>query len=495
MSRIDARSQEEFGLPAVVLMENAGQAAVEAARAALPGFADPRTAAVFIAGRGNNGGDALVMARRCFCDGAGNLSVILAAGRPEAQTAPGGNLRSCEALGIPVIDYSRAPEEALALVSGADYVVDGMAGTGLRGPLREPLSGLAEAVNACRARRIAVDVPSGVGDGFRPGFPAVRADLTLTMGLPKQCLYLPHARPLCGRIIVVHAGFPPPLLSDPSIPGGLLEEGAYLKLMPRIPADAHKNTRGHVAVFAGSRGTTGAAWLTATAAARARAGMVTAFLDPDSYAVLAPGFSSVMARPWQGPEAPGDLGFDPDTFSAFLIGPGWGTNGERGRWMESLLGAGVSGVIDADGLVLLAAMAGKRGFTLGGKWVLTPHFGEFARLSEEPKHEVQNDPVQHAASLARRFDAVVVLKGACTYIAEPSGGYWIYDGMNPALATGGSGDVLAGIIAAGIAGGMKPLDAALFGVSLHGGVGRAAEGWFLAEDLLPHISKALAREE
>jgi NAD(P)H-hydrate epimerase len=499
MAAIDRRSQEEFGIPSIVLMENAGQRAVDAVRRASPAFralfaGTKSRGVVFIAGKGNNGGDALVMARRCRCDGVEGVSVVLAGGRPEEGSDPGRNLRMCETLGIPVVDFTERERDARALVSGAEWVMDGMSGTGLRGTLREPLAAMTEAVNSGKAFTIAIDVPSGVGDGFRPGFPAVRADMTLAMGLPKRCLYLPHARRLCGRIIVVPVGFPPAVLEDEAIAGELLEESAFRRLMPRIPEDTHKNARGHVAVFAGSPGTTGAAWLSATAAARARSGMVTAFLDEGTYPILAPKFSSVMAKPWDGPEASGGLGFEPGRFGALLIGPGWGTHGERLSWMESLLSAGIPGVIDADGLTLLGMMAGKRGFGLGGRWVLTPHPGEFSRLSEEPKEEVQNDPVLHSLALSRRLDAIVVLKGACTCIADPSGRYWIYDGMNPALATGGSGDVLAGIIAAGIAGGLKPLDAALFGVSLHGRVGRAAAGWFLAEDLLPFISTVLGEE-
>jgi hydroxyethylthiazole kinase-like uncharacterized protein yjeF len=515
MAAIDLRSQEEYGIPAIVLMENAGQRAVDAAQRVLPAFralfggerphsADSRPVPsiprlVFLVGRGNNGGDALVMARRCACDGLKGISVILAAGKPDAGTDPGRNLHMCVSLGIPVVDAMERGKEAMELASAADWVIDGIAGTGLRGALREPLSGLAEAVNAGRAFVMAVDVPSGVGDEFRPGFTAVRADLTLAMGLPKRCLYLPHARGLCGRIIVVPVGFPPALLSDEGIPGEVLEETAFRRLTPAVPADTHKHRRGHVAVFAGSPGTTGAAWLSATAAARSRAGMVTAFLDRETYPILASKFSSVMARPWDGPDASGSLGFESDRFASFLIGPGWGTRGKRRDWLERLLDAGVPGVIDADGLSLLGLLAGKRGFGLGGRWVLTPHFGEFSRLSEEPIGEVQNDPVLHACALSRRLDAVVVLKGACTCVADPSGRYWIYDGMIPELATGGSGDVLAGIIAGGIAAGMSPRDAALFGVSLHASVARAAissaRGWFLAEDLLPLISETLAKED
>jgi NAD(P)H-hydrate epimerase len=276
----------------------------------------------------------------------------------------------------------------------------------------------------------------------------------------------------------------------------MLEEEAFRRLMPRIPDDAHKNVRGHLAVFAGSVGTTGAAWLCATAAGRARAGLVTAFLSRDVYPVLAAKFSSIMAKPWDGPQ--GGAGFEPARFSGLLVGPGWGLTDERLAWLEYLLSCRLPGVIDADGLGLLARLRERGGLSLGGKWVLTPHPGEFSRLSGESREEVVDDPVRHALSLAERLDAVVVLKGVCTCVAGAAGRYWVYDGMNPALATGGSGDVLAGIIAAAIAGGMNPLDAALAGVSLHGRVGRIArarEGWFLAEDLLPLVSHVLGKDE
>jgi len=353
------------------------------------------------------------------------------------------------------------------------------------------LSDLVDAVNACPAKKIAIDVPSGVGDEYRQGHPALRADFTLTMGLPKLCLYLPYTRVLCGRIMVIHVGFPPSLLQDPEIPGELLRRRAWRKLAPPIAPDTYKNRRGHLAVFAGARGTTGAAWLSASAAARSRLGLVTLFVDADAYPIVAQKLTSVMCRPWAASDS-----WDEASFSGVLAGPGWGLAEEKERWLERLLALAVKGVIDADGITLLGRMASRAAPDLGGRWVLTPHPGEFSRLTGSPREAVLAEPVRLSLEASSRLNAVIALKGHCTVVAAPSGRYWILDGANPALATGGSGDVLAGIIAAGIAGGMTPVDAALFGVSLHATVGRLAArnlGWFLAEDLVPLISRALSR--
>jgi len=501
MARIDLRSQAEFAMPSLLLMENAGAKAWAVFSRFARGLARPSgrrpaprpgSGLVFVAGKGNNGGDALVMARQAHVEGARGLTVILAAGRPEMDTDPGRNLAMCESLGIECLDWTAQARDSAARLAAASWIFDGISGTGLRGTLHPPLSELVEGINACRARTVAVDVPSGVGDAFRAGQPAVRAEMTLTMGLPKLCLYLPAARAFCGRIIVVPVGFPPSLLDDPAIPGEILEENAWRLLVPPIAPDTHKNRRGHLAVFAGSPGTTGAAWLAASAAARARVGLVTLFADRDVYPILAQKSASVMVRPWEWPAS--EEAFEEARFSGMLAGPGWGISDDKERWLERLISSGKPGVLDADGIALLARIAARRKLPLAGRWVLTPHPGEFALLAGVPREEVLADPVAHALAASAGFGAVVVLKGACTCIAAPSGKYWILDGVNPALATGGSGDVLAGLIGAGIAGGMEPLDAALFGVSLHSRAGRAARrrcGWFLAEDLVPLVSRIL----
>ena len=490
MARIDSRSRTEFAFSPDTLMEDAGvKAWASVSRTIWSGRRPGRL--VFLAGKGNNGGDALVMARQAAVEDARSLSIVLAGGRPAHDSEPGRMLAMCEALGIPCLSWPEQSDAARERLAEAAWVFDGIAGTGIRGALRAPLAGLVDAANASPAGKIAIDVPSGIGDEYRRGNPAVHADFTLTMGLPKLCLYLPHARVLCGRIMVIHVGFPPPLLEDPAIPGELLLNRAWRKLAPPIAADTYKNRRGHLAVFAGARGTTGAAWLCASAAARARLGLVTLFTDSEAYPIVAQKLTSVMCRPWD-PAEPWEQG----SFTGILAGPGWGLAEEKERWLARMLALPVKGVIDADGITLLGRLASRAGPDLGGRWVLTPHPGEFSRLTGSKPEDVLADPVRAGLDASAGLNAVVVLKGHCTVVATPQGRYWILDGVNPALATGGSGDVLAGLIAAGIAGGLTPADAALFGVSLHATVGRQAArhlGWFLAEDLVPLISRVLSR--
>ncbi len=492
MAMIDRRAQEEFAIPSVLLMEDAGVAAWSLFVRRVCAGRVPQGPVVFVAGKGNNGGDALVMARRALCQGARTVAVVLAGGRPQ-EGSPARMLAISEAYGIECLSWQEDRDRVMDRLRAAEWILDGIAGTGLRGALRPPLSELVDAVNACAGRKAAIDVPSGVSDSFDPAWPAVRADVTLTMGLPKLCLYLPHARALCGRIIVVPVGFPPALVSDPSIPGEILPFEAWRGLLKPIPPDTHKGRRGHLAVFAGSPGTTGAAWLAASAAARSRLGLVSLFAGRDVYPILAEKATSVMVKPWDEPQGP-----DLAPYTGLLVGPGWGLAEGRERWLEHLVSQTVSGAIDADGITLLSRIAARGRLDLGGRWVLTPHPGEFARISGVPRDEVLRSPLHHAGELASRLNAVVVLKSHCTTVMSPSGSYWIIDGPNAALATGGSGDVLAGLIAAGIAGGLSPLNGALFGVSLHACLGRVARrriGWFLAEDLVPLVSRILRLED
>jgi len=494
MALIDRRAQDEFAIPSTLLMEDAGAFAWSLLADRVGAGRIRKKTVVFVAGKGNNGGDALVMARRALCQGVRGVSVVLADGRPSSGGTPSKMLAICEAYGIECLEWPVQQEQIVSRLSQASWIVDGIAGTGLRGGLRAPLSDLVMAMNASAGKKAGIDVPSGVSDAYDPAWPAVRCDITLTMGLPKTCLYLPHARTLCGKILVVPVGFPPSLVDDPLILGEMLPFKAWKRLLRPIPLDTHKGKRGHLAVFAGSPGTTGAAWLSATAAARSRLGLVSLHVGRDVYPILAQKASSVMVKPWDAPHSPDWGAMDLNLYSGVLVGPGWGTAEDREGWLEHLISGNVPGVIDADGITLLSRLAARSRVRLGGRWVITPHPGEFARISGVARDEVLREPLRHAVELSVRLEAVVVLKGHCTVVASPSGQYWIIDGPNPALATGGSGDVLAGIIAAGVAGGLSPLEAALFGVSLHATVGREArrrKGWFLAEDLIPLISTVL----
>ncbi len=482
MAAVDRSAQAEYSIPAIVLMENAGARAFEALRA--EGLCEP---VAFVAGRGNNGGDALVMARHARVAGLKRLSIVLAADAPRAGSEPAVNLAACRALGIEVLALQ--DRRARSRLQEAAWIVDGVAGTGLEGPLRPPLDQAVRAINRAPARKAAIDIPSGLRDGWRPEEPVVGADLTLTIGLPKRCLYLPLARARCGAIRIVDAGFPPALLEADTLRGELLEAAALPRLVPALEPDTYKNRRGHLAVLAGAPGTSGAAWLACHAAARARAGLVTLYVHPQTYGAVAGGYRSVMVRP--GSPKPLELA----RYDAFLAGPGWGASAERRAELAPLLRSRLPGVLDADALPLAAEILERDGIACGPNRVMTPHPGEAGRLLGCPASQVLADPLAALEEAGGRFGCVIVLKAHVTTVWSPGGRFAVLDNMNPALATGGSGDVLAGTIAGLLASGLDAEAAARAGVLAHAlAASRAVaeEGLILAEDLIPRLSQAFA---
>lgn len=491
MSEIDARTQNEYSIPELVLMENAGQRIWERAKT----WAGPRleddALLVIVAGTGNNGGDALVIARAAWLEERYAVAVVLTR-RPESGPAAV-HAASCEALGIPLISYADAPQDAHALVGEADWVFDGLLGTGLSGEVRGAAAALIEEINTCSATVIAIDLPSGLGDGFHRGYAAVSASLTLTVELPKQALYLPYARPFCGEIEVVSIGFPPQLLHR-------LESGVFLlsdhdreELLPRPAVAAHKGERGVLAVFGGAPGTVGAPLLAAGAASRGPCGYVTVYLDAELYNAVAARYPSLVIRSLEG-DLPLETPISPSA-DALLCGPGWGTGLDREKLLCGLLEAELPGVLDADGLRVLARLRAAGDIVeLGGRWVLTPHPGEAALLCGHKTGALLEHPIETVRELAETYDAVVVLKAHVTYVADPSDeAVYVVDGMNPALGTAGSGDVLAGVIAGLLARGVSPSRAACLGVLIHRHAGAEAArelGWYDAEQLLSYLGRS-----
>jgi hydroxyethylthiazole kinase-like uncharacterized protein yjeF len=292
---------------------------------------------------------------------------------------------------------------------------------------------------------------------------------------------------------VVEGVFPRELVESDAIRSELLLEEQLPELLAPIPSDTYKTARGHLAVFAGSEGTTGAAWLCSHAAAHSRTGLVTVQMQRSVYAACVSAYRSVMVRPWDPDGRPEEVSLE--RYTGLLVGPGWGLSERREAWLGALLDAGLPGLLDADGITLLARMRAGRPVDLGGRWVLTPHPGEFARLIGEDTASVLADPLPRLRECSEALKATIVLKGHCTFVSAPDGRLWILDGMNAALATGGSGDVLSGIIAGQLAGGVPPADAARLGVLLHGVAGRqafAARGYFTAEELVPFVARLTA---
>jgi NAD(P)H-hydrate epimerase len=496
MSIIDSQAQSEFGIPELVLMENAGQRAWAELRSRLDRQRPQEI--IFLAGTGNNGGDALVMARACKQDNV-HLPRIILSKEPEKGPAKT-HLATCRKLGIPVEIWKQTGTEGKGeeghsrherpggLLSGADWIVDGLLGTGISGAARDPVGEIAEAIAASepRARVAAVDVPSGLWDGYREGMPIVTADLTLTLGLPKRSLYLPAARRHAGSIRPTDIGFPRALIEDPGLPGTLLDEKSVSAFVPPLASEDYKHRRGVVALFAGAPGTLGAAILSANATGRSGVGLVRLFVDPELYPSAAGACTSIMVGQC-------DPSFPPllEEYDAYVAGPGWSDNPLRLPLLENCIASGLPGVFDAGALALLPK--GFRGE--GVNTVLTPHPGEFARLAGVSRDEVLADPLPAVLEVASDRASVVILKSHVTYIGAPDGRYALYDGVNGVLGTGGTGDILAGIIAGFLARGVDAFEAAAAAVAFHGFLGRrlyGRKGWFLAEDMLEEISSGLA---
>jgi len=478
------------GTPGVELMERAGY---EVARAtfALLKKRDARSVLLF-AGKGNNGGDAFVVARHLA--GAGcTATLVLLCRRGELQ---GDALHHFQQLvGVRVVEWDEIVGQAAGLPSGSKttaggppalqelvqetqpaLIVDGLLGTGLTGEVREPYASAIQFINRLHLPVIAIDIPSGLGTPT-----CVRADVTVTIGLPKIDL-LKH--PDCvGRIEVAEIGLlregeppgEPEVRQEPHPPGEFdieLITRADI-VLPARKRDSHKGDFGHLLIIAGSEGYTGAPVLCAHAAARSGVGLVTLAVPRNIYPIVAANCPpEVMPCPLDS--------LPQGTFDAVSIGPGMGRSSETQIFVREFLTRTKALVVDADALYASLIRPGM---------VLTPHPGEMGRLLGKSAKEVQADRWEIARQFAREKDVTLVLKGAGTVVTDKSGRLWINSTGNPGMAKGGMGDALTGIIGALLAQGLTPLEAAKAGVFLHGQAGdlaaeRRGEASMLTTDLI-----------
>jgi len=499
-ARLDAETRDHDAVPGIVLMEDAALRMWEALRPILvPLYESKKGAVLAVCGRGNNAGDALAVLRLARFAGFDRLAVILAKddiGEPASLFAA-----SLRALDVPLFSWETMREESSAMLSSACLVIDGISGTGLSGALREAPASLAAAVNEAKVPIASIDLPSGLSDEGNLGT-SCRATWTLALEPRKACLYYPAARPFCGSIIPV----PGPFRVDAAIEAEarLLEPGDLGDLVPRIADEAHKGSRGRVAVFAGSIGTSGAACLASRSCLAAGAGVSALFASRELLPLLAPALDAVMVKP------------EPEDFSAFeakgwdavLVGPGWGYTKARAVALASLLAKGRPTVIDADALRMLKDVLAPGGVP-AGPLILTPHPGEFESLSGIPAEEVLRDPRAILRKAARDFGAVIVLKASVTWIASPSGDLAVWEGMESGLGTAGSGDVLAGLAAGLLAQTsaacrmagrgisetevFTAAEAAVIAHGLAGKTARETRGWFEASALVGEAARLLGR--
>ncbi len=503
MREIDRRCTDEFGIPSLLLMELAGLGVVREMERAFPEVGRRRVAV--LCGKGNNGGDGFVIARHLANRGAAVQAFLFARGEDLAGDARV-NFDMASRMGLPVRPILGADDRA-ALADGiarADVLVDALLGTGAAGAPHGPVAEAIEAMNASGKPVVAVDVPSGLGaDAPAPAGPCVRAVLTCTMALPKPSLLLYPGAAFAGEVRVVDIGAPRPLLEDPDLPLALLDASDVAAAFPPRDAAAHKGTYGHLLVVAGSAGKSGAAALCAMAGLRVGAGLVTLAAPEGLHDTLAARHSEVMVEPLPqtarralARAALPRLRALLEGKTAVALGPGLSTDEETVEVVRALAAeVRLPMVVDADGLnafagrlPLLAQAPGPR--------ILTPHPGEAGRLLGIARETLMRDRLAIVPGVARTQGLHLVLKGARTLVADPKGSVAINPTGNPGMASGGTGDVLTGMIGGLVARGVEPGLAARAGVYLHGLAGdlaMRAEGpeALVAGDLLAQCGAAI----
>ncbi len=505
MRGLDAAAITEFGVPGIVLMENAGKTTVDIMARRFGSLAGRQIA--ILVGPGNNGGDGLVMARHIHQRG--GLPKVFLLVKPETIKGDAAtNLAIVQKLpvAITLVLDEETLSRAEAEISEAFVLVDAIFGTGLKREVRGLFGSVVKMVNRLPQPVVAVDIPSGLDadSGIFLG-ECIRADLTVTYGLAKPGQVIHPGIEAVGDLEVVDIGIPPETHAIIGLHLSRLEKDNVVSLLPSRPVAGHKGTFGHLLVLAGSVGKTGAALLTAEGALRSGVGLVTLGVPKNLNPIFETSLLEAMSVPLEdsgnGCLSIADLGIiqaQLEGKKAVALGPGIGTEPETAELVAVLYKEiKLPMVVDADGLNILADQAVLLQ-QAGGPRVLTPHPGEMARLLGISVKEVQARRIPVAQDFARIIGAVVVLKGAATIVADPDGRVAVNSTGNGGMAVGGMGDVLTGIIGGFIAQGLGVFEAACLGVWAHGKAGDrlqeidGIECGFLASELAGEIPAVLA---
>lgn len=502
MRAADRRTIDGVGLPSIVLMENAGRQVVAALETLIDDL--PSRAVAILCGTGNNGGDGFVVARALQQRGL-DPAVFLVGSTADVRGDARINLDILGQLGTPIVEVADASAWELhgSEVTGADLIVDAIVGTGLS----RALSGLHETivadVNASGTTVVAIDLPSGLSaDTAEPLGPSLVATVTVTLGAPKVSLVLPPAEHTAGDVVIADIGIPAFVLDEVDGPRLFLLTREYVRTLvpPRSP-DSHKGDFGRVVIVAGSLGMTGAAALSARAALRTGAGLVTVATPDGVHAIVAglgAEFMTVPVADDGGCVAAAAVARVLDLQADVVaVGPGLGAGPGVGAFVRGLLErCEVPLILDADAL---NACAGDPAVLVGREdrpVLITPHPGEMARLIGCAAEDVQANRVGLATEFAARHHVTVVLKGYRTVIATPEGDVFVNPTGSPGMATAGSGDVLTGMLAASLAQLLDPTAACQFAAYLHGAAGELADAdegemSMVAGDIVSHVGEAV----
>ena len=465
----DSRASEFYGIPGIVLMENAANETVCILENKIE-MSNKKT--VVVCGGGNNGGDGLAIARKLFCKGY-DVSVYAAFDKDKLTEASAINYNSVLKLGISFTND----------ISDADVVVDALLGIGISGEVRSNYAEIISKINNSCAFIISVDVPSGIcADTGRVCGCAVQADCTVAMAYGKPGLYTGKGKLHSGEVFVADICLPPDDEADIFIIDEEFVNVYYKKINP----DAHKGTNGTLVVAAGSKGMTGAATLCCMAALKSSAGIVKLLVPENLNEIMEIKLTEVITLPVNSKDyfAENDADTLLENFKeAIVIGPGLGRNPETVKFVQKVIkNADVPLVIDADGIYAVSMnidiiREAKKNV------ILTPHPGEFSRLCGLSVQDIENDRIGSARDFAIKYGVTLLLKGPGTVVAEPDGRVYVNSTGNEGMAKGGSGDVLAGIIGALLTRGVS--HAAVLGAFFHGKAGDKAADVLGKDSMLP----------
>jgi ADP-dependent NAD(P)H-hydrate dehydratase / NAD(P)H-hydrate epimerase len=474
MSALDRQAIEELAIPGRTLMETAGRAVADACDARL----EPGSRVVVACGPGNNGGDGFVTAHALAARGHGVQVFAFAdpSHLKEDARAALATIEKAAECSVAVVTDARSLVDFATAAASADLVVDALFGVGLDKEVRGIVGDAIGIINEKARQVVAVDIPSGVdaNTGAVLGR-AVEAHVTVTFGFAKRGHYLFPGAELCGEIVVADIGIPQKLAAKLGVASHVLHRSDIPDMLPKRRADAHKGHFGTVVVVGGSQETPGAAMLAAQAALRSGAGLVRLAADQQTLGLLRAVTPDVMLLARAEGEEPGAWAARLlEVATALVVGPGWSTTASRYADLAALFERAMVPVcLDADALNILAEHPDLWS-KLRAPTIITPHPKEMSRLTRRGVTDVQRDRLAAALELAAARNCIVVLKGAGTVIADPGGEAAIAAVGNPGMATGGTGDVLAGLIGGLLAQGLDPRSAARLGVLAHGAAGDVA---------------------
>jgi ADP-dependent NAD(P)H-hydrate dehydratase / NAD(P)H-hydrate epimerase len=517
MGEVDRLTTERFLIPSILLMENAGRSFSDELAKAIPGLNGKRI--LIFCGRGNNGGDGLVTARYLALRGAKPCILIFcdpANLKGDART----NWEIVHAMNLPVqvLSTAASAKSYLRKAAAPDVIVDALFGTGLSKPIGADFRPVVEWIIKASSQAFvaSVDIPSGLrADSNQIPGPAVKARLTVTFSALKLAHVMPPAADLAGKVVLANIGSPSVLFENPEYRMNLIDPEQVWKCLPRRTRDSHKGTFGHVFVVAGSRGKSGAALMAGFAALRAGSGLVTIWLPKSLHRTVVGRFPELMTEFL--PET--DEGTSDRTGAekilsqlpqsdALVLGPGMTTNpSTKSLIWELVRRSPVPVILDADGINAFAPPAKLFQNEAGQPVIMTPHPGEMARLTGAKISDVQKNRIRTALGYASQHKCYVVLKGFQTLIATPAGDIFINNTGNPGMATGGTGDVLAGMMGRFTAGWKHQIDigsngnladyisAAVYFHGLAGDLAAEEKGMesLIATDLLAQLPRAFKK--